>query len=154
MGELQLEKGKTQFDLSSKNGKVPKIKSYCLGLPQDGKDGREKWHFEKELLEYSGQILGPGEDFVDEPIPVTVIQSCWTLMWKEKGTSELHFWVGTSYCPCSPTVDGLSPAKCFMELISAPSEVYFSPKCSLFHPQMNFISVPNAVYFSPQCSLF
>lgn len=42
MGELQLEKGKTQFDLSSKNGKVPKIKSYCLGLPQDGKDGREK----------------------------------------------------------------------------------------------------------------
>lgn len=60
--------------------------------------------FEKAPLEYSGQILGPGVEFVDESIPVTVIQSRWTLMWKEKGTSELHFWVGTSYSPCYPTV--------------------------------------------------
>lgn len=77
--------------------------------------------FEKAPLEYSGQISGPGVEFLDESIPVTVIQSRWTLMWKEKGTSELHFWVGTSYSPLSHR--GLiTCSRTFNEVISDPRE--------------------------------
>lgn len=83
---------------------------------------------EKALLEYSGQILGLGVEFVDESIPVTVIHSHWTLMRKDKGTSELHVWVGTFYSPYYPTVDGLFPAKRSMGFISDLNGVYFRPK--------------------------
>lgn len=109
-----------------KNGKDPKIKSYCKCFgriqhwePQEERKGKVmalRRHHRNITVRFWDLLVG----LVDESITVTVIPETFGhwLIRKEKGTSELHFWVGTFFSPEYSIAARLAPGKRLMKFIS------------------------------------